>query len=716
MADMNPNMPPEQEDPFAGFAEDDPFDFGDQPAAKSSVPRDTPQPPPARAALVTHWAGEVSRARTHWKASFDRMKEDADFTFGRQWDKSDDDDRYVANVTLRHVQQRTASLYAKNPKAIARVRPKLDAQIWDGTQASLQQAVMLAQSGDPQSVALIQEVQLIKQKREMMRRLSRTLELLYDYQIDEQSLDFKAMLKLTVRRAVTKGVGYVRLGFQRVMALHPGMERSIADMSERLAEMERLASDLADKEISPDDKEAEQLRLQIEAMKKDRQIIVREGLQFDYPDSHCIIPDTNCKQLATFLGCDWVAEEYHLTRAEIQRIYGIDVGNSFTQFRAYSMPDGGTAVEQINFDNWGGDKSDDKSSEPVARVCEIYSKTENLVYVICEGYPDFLSEPAAPPVYTERFWPWFPLVLNEVTHESEIYPKSDVRLIRDMQMEINRARQGLREHRVANRPKYAVAAGTLDQGDIDKLKNHPANAVLELNGLQPGQNVGDLIQPFKLQGIDQNLYATQPSYEDMMRTVGVQEANLGGTSNSTATESSIAESSRQTSQASNIDDLDTMLSQIARASSQIMLLNMTKQIVTEIVGPGAVWPTLTKADVAKEVYLEIQAGSSGRPNRAQEVSNMEKLLPFLLQIPEVSPKWVMQQILTRMDESLDIEDAMLAGLPSIASMNALSGRNPGQGGGVPAAQGSQGSNNSPKPPQPGRPTAGAPDNPGVTIQ
>ena len=55
---------------------------------------------------------------------------------------------------------------------------------------------------------------------------------------------------------------------------------------------------------------------------------MREGLSFNYPHSWAIIPDTKCVNLRTFLGCDWVAEEYLLTPEEIEEIYSVDVGSS----------------------------------------------------------------------------------------------------------------------------------------------------------------------------------------------------------------------------------------------------------------------------------------------------------------------------------------------------------------------------------------------------
>ena len=280
------------------------------------------------------------------------------------------------------------------------------------------------------------------------------------------------------------------------------------------------------------------------------------------------------------------------------------MGKAFTRYRSPAASEDGIEGEVVEaFEEYEGDEAQtiDKSGSRKSQclVWEIWNRKDGLVYLVCDGYPDFLEEPAAPDVYTERFWPWFGLVLNEVDNEREIFPPSDVRLLRDMQIEINRARQGLREHRRANRPKTIVPSGMLEDEDKAKLQNHPANAVLELNGLAPGQDVGSVLQPYKGPPIDPALYDVNATYDDILRVVGVQEANLGGTSGSTATESNIAESSRMSSLASNIDDLDDMLSDMARTAGQILIANVSQETVKKTVGPGAVWPEVNKQQIAE---------------------------------------------------------------------------------------------------------------------
>lgn len=678
--------------------------------------REVPEVDEARAALVAEWADRVKTAKNHWSGAFHRMREDQDFALGLQWSQDRNDKRYLANITLRVVAQKTAFLYAKNPKAVAKRRQKINHTVWDGTQTQLMQMqqgmAQTMQMGagmgmvDPmmmppemqqamaQATAVLQDAQRVREEERQIELIGQTLELLYDYNVKEQLHPFKQMMKMVVRRTITTGVGYVKIGFQRVMERSPAIEAQIADANQQLSTLQRLATDMADGEFDDTSAESERLRGLLENLSKQVEFVAREGLTFDYPASTAIIPAINTVHLREFLGADWVAQEYALTPDEVKEIYQKDVGSAFT---AYTKPGAndqaarsGALATADRLRNVNAETKDGKCC-----VWEIYCRKTGMVYHVCDGYPEFLREPAEPETKIDRFYPWFALAFNECEHEDEIFPPSDVRLMKDMQLEYNRARQGLREHRIAARPKTIVSSGMLDDGDKEKLKDHPANAVIEINGLQPGQDVKTVLQAFTGPGLDPNLYEINPIYEDVMRTTGVQEANLGGTSSGTATESQIAEASRQTSMGSNIDDLDDLLSQLAHAGGQILLKEVSAETAKKIVGPGAVWPELSRQEIEEDLWLEVEAGSTGRPNQAQEIANVERIMPILLQIPGLDPEFLAKEVLRRLDDRMDLKAAFKPMMPSITMMNAMTqptvpgaGQQAGQEGGAAGAQAS----------------------------
>jgi len=729
--------------------------LADQEAAQPNqdiMDRERPDPPLERKELVDKWNKRVKRAKKYWDPVFEQMRGDQDFVIGLQWSKQAKDDRYVANLTLRVVAQRVAFFYAKNPKFIAYRRKRIMNTLWDGDQSTLMSLQQAAQQGvqqqamggvDPgqmQAAAaaaqpILQDAAQVKAAEQQLDKIAKTLEYLFRQNIDMLPQDFKQMMKMVVRRASTTGVGYVKLGFERVMQRKPEIEQRIADVSNRLATLERLSADLHDDEVDPNGPEMEEMRLLLNDLAAQTEVVVREGLTFDYPSSTSIIPDTKCLNLREFLGADWVAQEFILSVNDVKEIYQIDVGKNYHAYKG-TVGDGATVETRSGLVVVKDQSSrNDNKEGPDGRTCcvwEIYNRKDGLVYVVCDGYPDFLREPASPEVYTDRFWPWFVLTLNDVDHEINIFPPSDVKLIRDMQHDYNRARQGLREHRRAARPKVVVASGTVDQDDLDKLESHPDNAIIELNGLQPGQKVDDLLQTFRGPPIDPNLYETEQLFADMMRVSGIQDANIGqpgGAPN--ATQSNIAEASRATAMGSNIDDLDDMLTGIARTGSQILLQECSLDTVRRVVGVGAVWPEISRQQIADEVWLKIEAGSTGRPNQAQEIANAERLFPLLMQIPGIKPEFLAKELIKRLDDKLDITQAFQSMLPSIMALNGMASRAasgmppagppPGMAGPPPGmsmpgqgpAQGPMGAANAPQGPPPGaqRPPGQAPGPP-----
>lgn len=654
---------------------------------KSGIIRDAEKPMPSRASLVKAIQDKVLRAKKHWKKSFDRMKEDVDFYMGKQWTNNDNDDRYVANIVQSHVRQRVSALYAKNPKFVAKRRDTLDFSLWEGDMAAfqaaqigLQQAQLTGQPIDPVAIQTMQDAQQGFERRRMLDRVAKTLEVVTQHQIMEQEPTFKGQMKQLVRRTCVTGVGYVKLGYNRVMEKRPEDVEKITDVTQQMTTLERLLADKQDKIFDEDHAKMEQLRQMLQELQNKQDVIVKEGVAFDFPLSTSIIVDPKCRQLSGFVGADWVAQEFILDLDEIKEIYKVDLGKGFT---AYEDPNA----------------KDDECKKAV--VWEVYSKKDNLCYVVADGYHDFLKEPAAPDLELERFWPFFTLIFNEVESDKDIYPLSDVRLLMPVQREYNRARQGLREQRFANRPVYVTYEGALSEKDQMNLQSHPANAVVKLQNLSPGQAINQILQPVQHSPIDPSLYDTSMLLDDMMRVVGSQEANLGGTSSSTATEVSVAEGSRMSSLSSNVDDIEDFLGELARATGQVLLEQMDQATVQKIAGPGAVWPQLTANEIAQELMLEVEAGSNGRPNKAIQIQNFERLAPILLQIPGMNPEWMAKEAIRRLDDGLDVTDALRAALPSIVAQNAQKQLPTGNPATDPNSQGGQGGQNV-------APAAGAP--------
>jgi hypothetical protein len=345
-------------------------------------------------------------------------------------------------------------------------------------------------------------------------------------------------------------------------------------------------------------------------------------------------------------------------------------------------------------------------------VWKHYDKLSGLVYYICDGYDCFLRKPAAPDVFVEDYWPLYALTFNAVESENSLFPPSDVRLVRSQQQDYNGSRQGMREHRQAARPRWVYPNGVFEDEDVEALKTQKPFDAIGIN-LPDQADISKILQAVPVPGVDPNLYETNQLFTDIQLVVGSSEATFGGVSQATATESAIAANSNNSDDQASVDDLDGFLTVIARSSGQILLKEMSEEQVKLIVGPGAFWPHLTLSDIANELYLEIEAGSSGKPNQATEVQNFQQLAPLLMQIPGISPYWLAKEAVKRLDDRIDLTQAIAAGMPAIVAMNRTGGMGGpqqalpppgGTGTEAPADQGAEGANNGPAAPptdQPG---------------
>lgn len=672
---------------------------------------------PARAALVEQWQKRVVGARKFWKdKAFNRMDkcmqivaEGGDDT----WTKNEDN--YVVPVLNRKVNVDVAQLYARDPRVVAKRRRKRLFTIWDGDPATYQAALAATQppptvvptqdqmtgqpilmdmitgqpwEPDPNAQSLVQEVQAAQAQIKMMDGLGETLEILWDYYAGEQASQFKAQMKALVRRVKTNGVAYVKLLFQRELQRHPEVGAKIDDATSQLAVLEQDQRELQEGDIDENSAQAEELRLLVQKLQTDEYVVAREGPIWDFPRSDAILVDPKVVHLKTFTGADWSAHEIEMTPEEVEQIYGIEVKGHYTEYR----PTG----EKM--------KDDGEKVKCIARVYEIEHKKNCETLAICEGYPDFLREPGAPDVKIERFWTIFPLIFNEIEHKDRKIPPSDVWMLRHPQSEINRSRESLREHRIASRPKYGSRKGSLDRVDKEALQYGAAHSIVELKAMVANDDINKVLQPIRPAPIDPNIYSIQEHWQDIQRVGGNQEANFGGTSRGSATEASISEQSRSTTATDNVDDLDDLLTEMAKAFAQLCLMELSKETVVEIVGPGAVWPDspLSREEARKDLWLEIRGGSSGRPNAAAELQKLERAMPFLLQLPGLPPKPLAEQYIKLLDIGLQIDDIFVEGMPSITAINAMQAKaaaQPATGNPAtnPADQGPQGGQNAPKP-------------------
>lgn len=625
------------------------------------------QPPQSVESEVKRWQKKIRAAKLKFEPDMTRMKEDMEFVHGIQWPRQEslNDDRYVANIVLREVNQKVASLYARNPQAEATSRDRMDFAVWDEKPETLIQAATGLMQGmpDPLAMAIVQDYMQGVQHRQLLKRVAKTLTLEYQIQVDRQEPDFKLQMKQLVRRVVCCGVGYVRISFSREGRVSINPNQTAVPLSVRATRLAQLSKDLEDGKFDSDDAKFQQIQTLSQSLSYGMQDPTQqrnenEKLIFEFPSATSIIVDPCCTILKGFVGAEWIAVEYIKHIDEIKATFNkddISVGSGDSDARAYSVD--GVATPP-NVPSPTGQTDEGKH----VAVWEVFNKLTRERFFLCDGYKDYLLAPEEPQPCIQRFWPIISLTFNDTETvpglKSSIYPPSDVRLQRSTQIEWNRSRQRMTEHRTSNKPKYLTGAGWLADEDKEALREgYKPGTVIELRGLPAGSDVGKMLAPFQHSPLDPSLYTTDPLEKDLLLTTGSQQANLGPITNrGTATEATISEQSRISSVGSNVDDLDDCLTEMARTGGEMMLREMSIQTVQRDCGKGAVWPMADRDEYVERIHLQVAAASSGRPNKGLEIANFERLAPLLMQAG-VNPAFLVKEGVKRLDDRLDVNEA-----------------------------------------------------------
>jgi hypothetical protein len=686
---------------------------------------DKPPVDPAASARIKAWGDKIRAARGHFEKDFKRMRENmvlATLGAEKAWVEAG---KYVVPITVRQINQKVAQLYARNPTARATLKPKMYFSAWDENPQSLEMAMtsyanamqakvkydqatagmghnggppMVDEMGqpmmdpsmpppppgpDPQTLAILQEVAEAQARMLMLKRIGKTLEILFNHFIKEQEPDFKQSLKQLVRRVCTTSVGYIEIDFERIHDKPPPeISARLADAKATMARLEQLSAEAQLEEFGEDSAKMDELKTMIADLQTQTEIILREGPIFDFPRAHEVIVDKKCLQLKGFVGASWIAREFKMDCEEIERSFGVQLKKGgYTPYKGQ-----------------GEDAADPDS----VCVWAVQDKVSGQRFTIADGHDCYLKEPAAPEVAIEGFWKTFALTFNDIENDKRIFPPADVEMMKSPAMVINQQQEALKDHRYAARPR-TVATG-MSEDDAKNAQEAPAHALVITKSVNAGEKISDKAMAWPTAPLDAALYDTTPAMQDVLRAVGSQEANFGPTSDATATESSIAENNRAAGMSSNTDDLDEFLTTIARKCGQVMLLMMSPQTVKKIVGPGAVWPEMSREEIISEVDLEVRAGSSGRPNRAAELANMERAMPMLQIIPNINPVPLGMKYADLLD--MDPDELIVEGLPSLQQLLAQGSAPPGAGapaGNAPSTtddprlQGGQGASNVPRP-------------------
>jgi hypothetical protein len=188
--------------------------------------------------------------------------------------------------------------------------------------------------------------------------------------------------------------------------------------------------------------------------------------------------------------------------------------------------------------------------------------------------------------------------------------------------------------------------------------------LIKFKGAPPGGSLKEGIVPFDPGPVDGNLFSTQPYEQDASLVVGFnQQQQQAPQRHVAATPAVIQEQARQQGASSNVDDLDDLLSELAKAAGEMMLRAFSISTVKRIAGQGAAFPEQNREDFLNSIFLDSVAASSGRPNKAVDVATAQQLGPLMLQAG-ANPWALIEYYAKVMDSNLNPADFAPAQMPT----------------------------------------------------
>ena len=492
-----------------------------------------------------------------------------------------------------------------------------------------------------------------------VKKFASSLEIVLDRMFIKDTF-LKKRMRSSLHSVYNTGEGWLKMFYQRDYATDPVIKARIHDAQDNLERLERLLRLTKDGNDSKQhEADRDELKVMLESLQNQVEVVIQEGLVVDRVLSEdMMILDPTLTDFDMYLFADSLCQSIWMTKTDYEE-----------QFQGWPEH-GAPSLFRSRKDKQQPGSASEKAEDLVC-VRELWNLRTNTVFTFGDGAKAWAREPYQPQKTPERWYPFYRLGWNFL--DASAYALPDVSTQRELQDEYNRSRTQWADAREESRPVRLVrGSGSLTQEDLDNIKNRKSRDLVVVNG-KPGSPLQDDLGELPPIPVDPAVYDTTPIRGDMEMVSGRGDASTGGMIEAkTATEASIMQQALVSRSDYRRDNTEDMLAEMAKAASEMLLQELTVQQVEYLAGTGAVWPQMAKHEVFNLVNIEIRAGSTQKPNQAQEQERWTTLLPIIketvmtvselqaqgnLPLAETLRK-ILKETLRRFDERMDLEDLM----------------------------------------------------------
>lgn len=549
----------------------------------------------------------------------------------------------------------------------------------------------------------------------------------------------KRAMKKATRAGYSAGIGWFKADILIDTKTDPVVTAKLNDVKDNLRAIQVLQQEMA---LTPDGKDPKQVELelrdQIKGLEARVEIILRKAFVIDFVRAENVTVSLNVGDIEDYLDADFIGVDIFVQKSELkERFEGLtdeDVRQAKTYYQTtpadYTTQTGGRRENAKPEDasqfttaasHKGTPVMQDASGQNVefAKVVELWCRKDSLIRTAIDGLGKWARPPFPPRYGTSRFYPLFKIDFFQV--DGDRHPQSLSYRLAKLQDEYGSSRSNFRATRERMIPGVIVNGHKIEPAELKKITDGVASEYIAIKPTDPNAPMQDLFAAKPLPSIDWAIFDTAPIIGDMEKISGVQEAiQSSHTVEKTATQAEIEQggfAARTTAQRDGVED---MLRELAEYTAEIALQCLSYQEVQKMAGELAFWPeSLPLEEVTSLMDIEIEAGSTGRPNTAAEreawaviLPEIKELVPLIVQARrsndlEIATAYteILRETLTRMGDRIDVERF----IPGAAVPPELGAPTTGIPGAAPGAPGGPGGPPMPLPGTPGGPPiAGAP--------
>lgn len=615
---------------------------------------------------VLKWQRRIEEAREHDKPARAQYAVDRRYAAGT----TDQSLAVDTNLVGNYIDILVDYLYAKDPDVSCQPAEEVTTAMPDETPIPPQPPAVDPETGlvDPMAAeafaaaeaqfaneTLLREQAAIARRKERAERqdFAATLQIVISKLWKRGRL--KRAVKRQVRSCLSIGPGWIKaVMLSEDVAKNPEVQQKLNELKDNLDRIRARRAELAER--LPDDIELAERELaeQIAGLEPTLEVVIRKTFAIDFVAAQDMTVSTDVRYIDDYLDASFCSNRVYVKKSELRakfpRLTDEDVKAATSYYmrspRETIRPGGALDITRLTPDGMDAGDAEEFVSEKTASaggfgtgekgdafalIEEIWDRNSNHVKTLVEGVKRW-AKPAFTPKYaTTRFYPYFYLAFYEV--DGARHPQSCAGRLAKLADEYGETRSSFRLARRRATPGTLFNKTQVSPESARRIEEAVEQEYVGVEPTNPTVSLKDLFAPKPVAVGDMALYDTTPIVRDMERISGVQEAKQSSASRSkTATEAQIEESGFVERTNADRDALDDMLTELAQYTAELALGCLTYQDVKRMAGPDAFWPTaLPVEELTDLVQVDIEAGSTGRPNRREEREAWATLLPLIRQ-------------------------------------------------------------------------------------